>query len=355
MVALLIVVVIIALVLQYFTVRKGLKGLEVTHSVSKAAVEPEEEIELILTFVNHSRFFLPYIGYEEVLPEGISLISEGPGLFPKKRDGKAAITGSTWLKPNQTLEKRFKISADARGRYMLFTIKAYGGDFLGLKEDAHAFDSFVEIVAFPKKTDDRQVNEVLGGFMGEMSVNRFMFEDPILTLGYREYTGTEPLKMVSWTQSARSQQLMVKKYDYTLEPSISVVLNVDEEGKSDEDTEKSFCLARAVCAALEDKGIQYDFRMNAIASGSISDWSYVTEGLGRQHYFGILEGLGRALLNNNISCAELVRRAVMHTGSSKGVIFITPGTEAGAVNTAGKVAAQSGNEILILKAREEIL
>ena len=45
--------------------------------------------------------------------------------------------------------------------------------------------------------------DVLSGFLGDVSVRRFIYEDPVLTTGFREYTGREPMKHISWTQSAR--------------------------------------------------------------------------------------------------------------------------------------------------------
>lgn len=59
---------------------------------------------------------------------------------------------------------------------------------------------------------------MLGGFLGELSVNRYLYEDPILTAGYRSYTSGDPMRSIAWKQSVQGQGLMVKKWDYTTEP-----------------------------------------------------------------------------------------------------------------------------------------
>ena len=44
---------------------------------------------------------------------------------------------------------------------------------------------------------------MLGGFLGELSVNRYLYEDPILTAGYRPYTSGDPMRSIAWKQSVR--------------------------------------------------------------------------------------------------------------------------------------------------------
>ena len=49
----------------------------------------------------------------------------------------------------------------------------------------------------------RELEEMLGGFLGELSVNRYLYEDPILTAGYRPYTSGDPMRSIAWKQSVR--------------------------------------------------------------------------------------------------------------------------------------------------------
>ena len=56
-------------------------------------------------------------------------------------------------------------------------------------------------------------------------MNRFIMEDPVLRLGYRDYTGREPIKQISWTQTARMGRMMVSCQDYTVERTVTVMLN----------------------------------------------------------------------------------------------------------------------------------
>lgn len=146
---------------------------------------------------------------------------------------------------------------------------------------------------------------------------------------------------------------MVKKFDYTLEPSVSVILNVESGDKDmEEKIETCFSLARSVCAELEEKGIKYDFRMNPLTVGSVVSSDYFNEGLGTGHYYGILEYLGRAVHQKKIPCLAMLDQAARSMTAGRGIVFITPGTIPGEKAYARKVAGQNGGTLLVITAGE---
>ncbi len=309
--------------LQRYAASQGLRQLEEDHALSSSAVEPEETTELILTLINHSRWFLPYIRYRETLPADILPAEETAGTETDQR-GMITLNGTTWLRPRQILEKRIPLRGTRRGRYLFSHLKVSAGDFLGLEDESRSFDGMRELIVFPKELSMEKLQPVLGGFLGDRSVRRFLFEDPVLTLGFREYTGREPMKRISWTQSARQNGLMVKNYDYTMEPSVLVLLNTEYGADDREEVlEVCFSAARTVCGWLEKQNIPYDFAMNAVMAGALQNSCYIPEGLGGRHFLGVLESLGRATYQTVCSCRYLLRRN-LEGRSGKGVLFITP-------------------------------
>jgi uncharacterized protein (DUF58 family) len=352
MIFFIIFLVLLAIVFQQLTVRKGLDGLEESHRSSADIMEPDEKFDIIVSLTNRSRTFIPFIRYKERLNPEFEVYVDKENVYVDGR-GETYVVGTTWLKPHQTVEKRIPVSISKRGRYLLRELTVYGGDFLGVNEFMRSSNRLNEIIIYPKEAPSTQIDKVFGGFLGDVSVSRFIFEDPVLTLGFREYTGREPMKMISWVQSARSGDLMVKKYDYTLEPTVSVALNIESKLENrDELIEKCYSLARTVCKKLEDQGIKYDFRMNPIMVGSMSARCYVSEGLGRRHFYGILESLGRATYDPIYTWRELLEMTVRNSGSGHGIIFITPGGDGQIENTAKVMADKSGGTLMILTAKE---
>lgn len=349
----LVVLIVVTAVLQWWSGRRNLENLEVGQSLSALCVEPDDEFEIILTFTNKGWLFIPFLRYQVYVPEEFDIHLDTKQIYLNGK-GQRYATGTTWLGPHQRLEKRIPVSVSKRGCYLLRELVIYGGDFLGINEQPHSFGKLCEVVVYPKPASGQDISQVFGGFLGDVSVRRFIQEDPVLTLGYREYTGREPMKTISWTQSARRGELMVKKFDYTLEPSVSVILNVEGGAAQDMDEKIETCLslARSVCAELEEKEIKYDFRMNPLTIGSVALSDYFNEGLGSGHYYGILESLGRAVHQAKIPCFAMLDQAGRSMTSSHGIVFITPGDLPGEKTYVEKFAGQNGGTLLVITARE---
>ena len=296
MLAFVIFLFIAAIVLQRWTVKRALLGIGIDIGCSKTLVEPDESFELITNLTNQSSRFVPFLKVNLMLPHQSKVAFTRMSV---KSDIQNLLwhRSTTWMSPRSKLERRLLMSLPARGRYLFRGATISGGDFLGLDETSKRFFNFNEVVVLPREIERSEVTGMLGGFVGDMSVRRFIMEDPVLTVGAREYTGREPLKQISWNHSARTGKLMAKQYDYTVEPLVSVLLDINTiktEAEAERLQEICFSLTRGVCEYFERHHMPYDFISNAATSSAVSGWSYVAEGLGSKHLLTILEGLGRA-------------------------------------------------------------
>jgi len=340
----------IALALQKLSGERGLEAVEGDHRPDRPIVEQGEAFSVEVHLTNGSRRFVTYLRVRQWFPSQFSF-GESIGAAIREHRGGSHVEFTTWLRPRQRLTRSIPVSISTRGRYVLSELHLFGGDFLGLHEHEKLCGRFNEVVVPPGEIASPRLMEVLGGFLGEVSVNRFILEDPVLTLGYREYTGREPMKMISWAQSARGSGLMVKKSDHTVEPTISVVLNVESDHPQREELlETCFSLARTVCAALERRGVKYSFTSNAALAGYF-DTSAAGEGLGPRHFCGVLEHLGRATCEAHIPLARLLERE-MHRPASVGRILITPGDEPAAARAVNRLREAAGGNLLVFRGTE---
>lgn len=349
MIVFLVLIVILALVLQKVLQGKDLELIEADHRPDIPVAEPNEIFHVEITLKNKSRRVIPFLRVCQKLDAGIEPVGRE---LPKDIRNTSSVEFTTWLRPRQTLKYTVPVTATTRGRYILREFHLFSGDFLGLQEQSTTCGRFREVVVAPRECDAAQLKDMFGGFLGDVSVNRFIMEDPVLTLGYREYTGREPMKAISWTQSARTGGLMVKKYDYTLEPTVSVILNVDTQDADAEPLlETCFSIARAVCSMLERKGVKYSFSSNAIPAGAPIDSGAAGEGLGRQHFMGVLEHLGRATYMYNVSMSMLLEKEALR-GAAAGCILITPGGDGECTHSINRLREAAGGNLLVLRATE---
>ena len=324
-----------ALVALVFYIEKwsldhALHGVELDYGPSVLLAAPDETFEIVTNLSNRSGRFVPFVQVQGFLPAGLEVRDSRIKLSAGPR-GDERFSFATFLMPRSGYSRGVTASIPRRGRYLFGGAQLGGGDFLGINEHTQRVFSAGEIVVYPRESAAGRVSEVMGGYLGDLSVRRFIIEDPVLTIGFREYTGREPMKAISWAQSARAGEIMVKSFDYTTEPSVTVLLNVDCMGSDDDREariESCYSITHTVCRILEERRVTYDFYTNANTSGALTNWSYIAEGLGKKHFATILEGLGRASYIATEPFAAAMRRVETH--SPRSLVVITP-TEEGAV------------------------
>ena len=347
------IIIALAIVLyctEIWSLRNAMTGIRYRSDCSKILVEPDTEFDLISTISNRSRRFVPFIRLEEMLPSESDVHMKN-AVLRRTHTQELRLVSSAYLMPKSSLERRICLSLPARGRYLFQGANLRVGDFLGLSETGESFSSMNEIVVYPKAVPRPDVNDMLGGFLGEISARRYILEDPVLAVGTREYTGREPMKNISWSHSARVGKLMVRQFDYTIEPSVSVLLDMNTfqaTDNTDKLIESCFSLARSVCMILEEKGIRYDFITNATTANAISRWSYMAEGLGGRHYYAILEGLGRASRRSVESFGATINRIIGKQEQNKATIIITPDRASEKQRLAARLQNQNGGKTIFL-------
>lgn len=321
----LIMLIIVAAAAEKWSLEHGLDGVFHESRPAQKLVEPNEEFTYISKLTNTSRRFVPFVMVKQSMPR-LAASKQVELHLPSAGDGDAVMTDTCYLMPRQCIEKKVALSIPKRGAYQFRGATLYGGDFLGVNETPVTLAQYREIVVVPKPYDGAELKETLGGYLGDVSVNRFIHEDPVLTAGFREYTGREPMKMIAWNKTAAQRTLMVKQYDYTVEPRATVLVNT-EYGKNIQALENCLSAARSVCEQLEDKKVQYAFMTNGATAGVYAKWRSVEEGLGQKHLSFVLEGLGRVLAaNTDEPFVETLARAKHSAQQGRGHIIITPGT-----------------------------
>lgn len=303
--------------LQKRAARTALEGVEYSRRVSKILNAPDEEFTLTTTITNTKFKFVPFVEVNETISDELT------------------NSFKTFLMPRSQYVRRVKGSISKRGRYLFSRAQMDGGDFLGISKNFKQYRARCEVVIYPRQLKSDYLDRMMGSFMGDISVQRFIAPDPILVTGFSEYTGREPMKAISWAQTLRSGQMMVKNYDYTTEPSTTVVLSLDfltdHRKKLPEDAaqlvETCLSAARTVCETLSKQKIRYDFFSNISPGDMANIWAYVPEGFGERHLANILTGLGNATLFRSETLQQITRRVAKKQMAHKAVLFIVPNQE----------------------------
>jgi uncharacterized protein (DUF58 family) len=319
------------LVMEFVVSPRSSDHLLYKYSFDTQLAEPGEKIVYTEKLMNN--WFLPviYAALAVSLPEGAVIAGTN------SNSGAYRLS----LLPHRSKRRTLIFTLPKRGVYTGARYFVETGDFLGFRSRVVSCKIPDKITVMPKKCEDEQVIQTLGGYMGDISVRRYIIEDPVLTMGFRDYTGHEPMKKISWTQSARTGRLVVKNNDFTVDVNIAVILNM-ESGTSEE-KEKSLEIVRTVCEKLEEKRIPYQF----ISNGDLEDRK---AGFGRKHFGALMTDLGKSELFSYISFDALIDQCIRERKRDREYIIVSPPLTAENRVSIGRLKKCSDHEPCVLEA-----
>lgn len=331
MILFIVILFLIVLLIEGASLRRGARGISCDIKLSKTIVEPDELFNIITSVQNTRKISVNYLRVNELYPQKLALHGDNRVISNSDVQGSAMVSSVMFLPAQKTVQRVVEASLPARGRYMFHGMHLVCGDFLGFREMTETKSMYKEVVVLPKPYTHPALTELLGGFLGDHSVRRFIYEDPILTLGFREYTGREPMKSISWTQSAKVGKLTVKNYDYTTEVTVSVILNTEfsSDGYSmtkaeSEIFERSLQVARSVCEYLNSQNISFSFTSNMMTGGRRLTSLSLNSAFGAAHLMSILENLGRGLYGTVEPFQKTLYTAEKSASHGRSCIIITP-------------------------------
>lgn len=336
---------------ERYSMAHVLDGVEFETSLDKVLVEAGEEFTWTMTIQNRKRLMVPYLKVREQVPEGLFFSETGEPAEGKEKRGLQSVL---YLAGRQKAELGRKVRFERRGRYFFRGVSVEAGDFMGFQAVSGTYPELKEMVVKPKPCPHEKLDLLLGGYLGEFAVRKSLFEDPILTMGFCEYTGREPFRAISWTQSARLGRLLVKEQECTMDLSCSVLLNTECSGEEGSFLllERCFSMVRSICEELEKRKIPYDFRTNGVIAGAMGNWSQVDEGLGAGHLETVLEGLGRMTYDCRESAETFFLRVLRGAQTAKSFLVVMPEQDESLQQIFQALEERSGRKVLFICAKE---
>lgn len=330
---------------EIFSLVRDNRRITLRCEVNMNLTEPDEVVTLTYVVQNTSRFPMPFVSFCFHFPEQLQ-VQENEAWKEAHSVGGAFANMYSFdacLPPHRGLRGKLRFTLKERGLYELGKVYIETGDFLGFHSKVRSFFLPQRIVCTARALPEKPALAPLGGFLGDISVRRFILEDPSLILGYRGYTGTEPMKRISWLQTARTGQLMVKNHDFTVDTDVAVLVDLEHCQKSV--AERCLSLVRNVCDLLEDLRIPYAVLSNG-------DLFATEKGSGRRHNFEVQRRVGLSRFVRYRSFASLAAQWNRPGFSQRGCIVIAPSAAPELTQTLTRLESASGTQVCLLIGEE---
>lgn len=302
---------------ELYSLRRGKQHVSLRWEFNMSLTEPDEIVTMTYQIQNTSALPVPFVSFSFYFPEGVE-VHESPDWIEAHRIGGSLAQMYSFdvnLRAHRGLRGKIHLCLKERGLYEMGTAYIETGDFLGFRSVVRHTDIRDRIICTARAFPEGPKVEPLGGYLGDISVRRFIMEDPSLILGYREYTGAEPLKSISWLQTARTGALTVKKHDFTVDTDVAVILDVEQCPKAV--AERCLSLLRTVCDVLEERRIPFSVLSNG-------DLFATAKGSGRMHNFEVQRRIGLARFIRYQSLQSLFDQWCTPGFGQRGGIVIAP-------------------------------
>lgn len=320
-------IIIIGIILNEISKKYILEKIYFDRKFSKRIAEIGEDIFIEVSVEN--RKLIP-VTFLQIIQELPSIIEYKFKVDRIKTKDFLYHTMTFFLLPYQRVRRRYLATCTRRGRYIFGNVEMCGGDFLGLNLKTKSLMLVQDIVVLPKKLDLEKELIPYGNPNGNVSIKRWIIEDPTMIIGVREYTGREPAKNIHWPLSLKHNKFMVKNFDFTYENNAFILLNVEcfkpYWMKMDEVViEKCISVARSVGEVFHSRKVPFGFATNSLIYGFSRNENVIYPGTGETHFELFLEYLGRISYNVNIPFEEMVKSFMRNNNSMISTyVIITP-------------------------------
>ena len=326
MLALFVIVILVALALQRYTVWRAQNCQDIHYDCrpSVRACEPGDAFLVYSVVSNHGRRPSLSLRVEEHFPRQLQVLEAKEYDVKVLTNEHRLYTSTVLVRGRQQVRRYLRASIPERGEYSFSFADFYAGDFLGLYEFRFRRDNDQRMVVFPPKLERADLLQAFTNAIDEIALKKQLLEDPISVYEYRDYTGREPMRQISWTQSAVRNQLMVKEFDPVWRCSVTIVLDMQYHGEFElhrRRQEFCFSLVRTFCEMLERRMMGYRLITNATISHEPARFTSAG-GMGGS-FSRILYALGSAGNGHVCSVEELICEVCADADPRDRIVFVS--------------------------------
>lgn len=233
------------------------------------------------------------------------------------------------LGPYRRIRRKHKVLCAKRGIYKLASVSVVAGDLLGMHEKQQTYPVKAALTVYPQVVPMEDVPLPSHGWQGDVTVRRWIVEDPFMIAGVRDYRSGDPMKHIHWKASAKTGSLQVYQHDYTAEQRLVVYLNVEDKETTrdlvhdEELIEKGISYAATLVSEAVQQGLQVGFGHNGINPDEPMSVRKLPIGGGREHLLAILEEMARIELRCGLLFPDFLEADIADANEQRDYILIT--------------------------------
>ncbi|WP_127531560.1 DUF58 domain-containing protein [Paenibacillus kobensis] len=338
---------IIVIYIQHVIFRKlALRRLTYDRQFDRTVCFEGDEVRMVETIGNEKRFPLPWLRVESLLSSSLRFGAD-PSANLDISTGQFMQNHKSFfsLMPWRRIRRSHRVTAARRGVYTLSTVTLTAGDLFGISAEAKQFTFTERIIVYPLPVMPDDLELPARSWQGELSVKRWVVEDPFRRIGVRPYRPTDSLRFVNWNATARTGQLQVHQLDTTADYAVLVVLNVEDHADvwrnivDLETIESGIRTAAGIANELIRSGMEVGFGSNGCLDDERHSTVYVPLSGGEPHLYRIYETLALLQIERLMPIHEYLQQLADKLDTATDIIVLTTYTDDRVLDAAEQLEA----------------
>ncbi|RCW74708.1 DUF58 domain-containing protein [Saliterribacillus persicus] len=243
--------------------RVGLKRIEYKRTFKQDNAFVGDTIEMTDEITNRKLLPVPWLRLESKISPNLIFQSS-----QQETEGDTFHRTLFSLLPYQKITRRHQLTCKRRGYYPLHTVSVTTGDVVGFTETFDSVEASTSITVYPEIVAVDEIPLPSHSYLGDITVKRWIIEDPFIHAGVREYQEGDPMNAVNWKATARTNTLQINKKDFTADHNLMIYVNFDltEDVRIPIDNEalieKALSYAASIANVTIDQGLATGFGCN---------------------------------------------------------------------------------------------
>ncbi|MFC2048142.1 DUF58 domain-containing protein [Chloroflexota bacterium] len=204
--------------------RYCLARVEYQRKLSASRVFFGEEVQLEIEVANRKPLPLPWIQIDDEIPAEVSSLKGKTSTSPKA--ARLLLISLLSLGWYHKVKQRYPMQCLQRGYFAFGPVHIRSGDLFGFFSREREIQELNYLIVYPKIVPLEGLGIPSKQPFGDIRTRIDIFQDPILTLGVRDYHFGDSLKRIHWKTTARLGQLQTKVFEPTTTIDMGIFLDV---------------------------------------------------------------------------------------------------------------------------------
>ncbi len=204
--------------------RYALTRIEYHRRLSSKRAFFGEELLLELEVANRKPLPLPWVEIDDEIPEEITFLKGKT--TQSHKTARVHLTSLLSLGWYHRVKRLYPIRCDQRGYFTFGPTRICSGDLFGFSRQEIEFSDIDRLIVYPRIVPLEQPGIPSKQPLGDIRTKRHIFQDPVLTMGVRDYHFGDSLKRIHWKTTARIGKLQTKVFEPTTSVDMGIFLDV---------------------------------------------------------------------------------------------------------------------------------